>query len=334
MSNNVLMPPRVRPIGLKSFRFCLLVSLTMCQALRAEDDSSNASNMLNGLKQRSAADRWQRVKRQYPVDAPAPRRSVPAPLPQGQTRALPDEELPPLPTEGFVIPQLTALPTDETTDWIRVARPVLLDDESGTSSSPATRIADASDAPPAPATDRKSGSGTTGNDADSKADMDASNPKGSPRSPIERMIGSINPYYDRDRDADIRKFAVEKAKEFINDDLKPREYEPRSFPEMTMAWEPTNFYFYPLYFSDPALERYGHSYPRVIQPMASIARFGAQFVLLPYQMAIIPPCKQEYPLGYYRPGECAPKLHYQLPLNAHAAVVEAAAVTGLFFVIP
>ena len=101
-----------------------------------------------------------------------------------------------------------------------------------------------------------------------------------------------------------------------------------------MAWEPTNFYYYPLYFSDPALERYGHSYPRVIQPLASIARFGTQVVFLPYQMAITPPCKPEYPLGFYRPGEYAPKLHYPIPLNAHAAITEAAVVTGLFFIIP
>ena len=101
-----------------------------------------------------------------------------------------------------------------------------------------------------------------------------------------------------------------------------------------MAWEPTNFYYYPLYFADPALERYGHTYHPVVQPVASLARAGVQFVLLPYQMTITPPCKQEYPLGWYRPGECAPKLHYQIPLNAKAAVVEAAVVTGLFFAIP
>ena len=41
-----------------------------------------------------------------------------------------------------------------------------------------------------------------------------------------------------------------------------------------------------------------------------------------------------YALGWYRPGECAPKLHYQVPLNANAAAVQAATVTGLVFLIP
>jgi hypothetical protein len=327
MSINSIMRSHLSAISMNGLRFCLLVSLTMIQALRADDDSTKANNMLNTLKQRSAADRWQRVKRQYPVDAPAPRRNIPGPLPQDQQRALTDEELPPIPTEGFAIPRLTALPSDDSTDWIRPARPVLLEEgtDSSLGSTTPTRAADISVAIAPPAVDQAT-------DPSSTTNSDASNENAagrSPRTPIERMIGSINPSYDRDRDSDIRQFAVEKAKEFNS-----KGYEERSYPEITLAWEPTNFYYYPLYFSDPALERYGHSYPRVIQPLASIARFGAQFVLLPYQMAITPPCKPEYPLGYYRPGECAPKLHYQIPLNAHAAVVEAAVVTGLFFVIP
>ena len=169
--------------------------------------------------------------------------------------------------------------------------------------------------------------------ADAKSGMSDKDSSDSPRSPLDRMIGSINPYYDRDRDRDIREFAMEKGKEF-KIPFKSKTYEERSFPLITMAWEPTNFYYYPLYFADPALERYGHTYHPIVQPVASLARAGVQFVLLPYQMTITPPCKQEYPLGWYRPGECAPKLHYQIPLNAKAAVVEAAVVTGLFFAIP
>ena len=169
--------------------------------------------------------------------------------------------------------------------------------------------------------------------SDTKSGMSDKDANDSPRSPIDRTIGSINPYYDRDRDRDIREFAIEKGKEF-KIPFKSKTYEERSFPLMTMAWEPTNFYYYPLYFADPALERYGHTYHPLVQPIASVARAGVQFVLLPYQMTITPPCKQEYPLGWYRPGECAPKLHYQIPLNAKEAVVEAAVVTGLFFAIP
>jgi len=39
-------------------------------------------------------------------------------------------------------------------------------------------------------------------------------------------------------------------------------------------------------------------------------------------------------LGYYRPGECSPKLIYQVPLNLEAALVEAGALTGVYFLFP
>jgi hypothetical protein len=38
-----------------------------------------------------------------------------------------------------------------------------------------------------------------------------------------------------------------------------------------------------------------------------------------------------YTLGYYRPGECAPKKYYRITWNAHAATVEAGVWTGLIF---
>ena len=82
------------------------------------------------------------------------------------------------------------------------------------------------------------------------------------------------------------------------------------------------------------MERYGHTYGDHIQPVMSIARFGVQTIGLPYQVAIDPFCYPKYALGWYRPGETAPKLHYQIPLNLKAAAVEAAVVTGLVFAIP
>ena len=328
--------PELSTLGVKPFLTCLLVSLTMIAALHAEDDPGKAANMLNQLKQRSAADRWQRVKKQYPADTPAPRRNVPSPLPQDQQRSLQDDELPPLPVEGFTIPRLAALPADDSTDWIRAARPVVLDDESESAqgSAPNASVSESN-----ADFDSTADTRTARADNQTKSDgmkEDSSDKEGgrASRTPIERAITSINPYYDRDRDSDIRKFAVEKAKEFQIDISRAGTYQERSFPEVTLAWEATNFYYYPLYFADPALERYGHSYPRVIQPLMSIARFGTQVAFIPYQMAITPPLKPEYPLGWYRTGECAPKLHYPVPLNAHAAATQAAVVTGLFFAIP
>ena len=54
-----------------------------------------------------------------------------------------------------------------------------------------------------------------------------------------------------------------------------------------------------------------------------------QLLGLPYQMTIDPMWKKMYPLGYYRPGECAPKLHYQVPWNTRAAINQANANANL-----
>jgi hypothetical protein len=157
--------------------------------------------------------------------------------------------------------------------------------------------------------------------------------KASPAFRRPRQISEISPRYDVSIDEDIRKFAQEQAVQY-GVSLGHGAYPPRMFPGTVYEWEPSNFYHYPLYFEDPQLERYGHTYGHIAQPIASLARFGGQLVLLPYQMTLDPICTKQYSLGWYRPGECAPKLHYQFPLNAHAAFVQAAVVTGIFFAIP
>ena len=109
----------------------------------------------------------------------------------------------------------------------------------------------------------------------------------------------------------------------------------RIAPRLTVLhWAPTNAWYQPLYFEDPALERYGHSYHPLIQPIASTGHFLGQAVGLPYQAALRPPHSREYPLGWYRPGECAPKLRYKVPFNEEAVVTQALAVVGLVFLIP
>lgn len=111
-------------------------------------------------------------------------------------------------------------------------------------------------------------------------------------------------------------------------------YEPRVFPESAYTWEASNLYHNPLYFEDPALERYGHTLPHYLQPFASGGRFMTQLIGLPYQMTIDPIHRKVYTLGWYRPGECAPKLCYQVPWNTRAAAVQAGTLTGLIFLIP
>ncbi len=111
-------------------------------------------------------------------------------------------------------------------------------------------------------------------------------------------------------------------------------YSPRAIGDCVYSWQASDLYHNPLYFEDPAFERYGHTHCELIQPFVSVGRAGLQLVGLPYQMTIDPVCKQMYALGYYRPGECAPKKYYRIPWNLHAAVAEAGVLTGLIYIFP
>lgn len=109
----------------------------------------------------------------------------------------------------------------------------------------------------------------------------------------------------------------------------------RYFADMNFFWAPSNIHYNPLYFNDPVLERYGQVRVHdVVQPFYSMARLGIQLIGLPYEMALHPMCDHEYPLGYYRPGDPAPKLIYQPPLNAKGGAVAAGVYTGLIFLVP
>lgn len=117
-------------------------------------------------------------------------------------------------------------------------------------------------------------------------------------------------------------------------ELSKVEYTGRMYDDSLYQWRAPDLYSNPLYFEDPALERYGHTHHEVIQPFVSVGRFGVQLFGLPYQMTIDPFCKRMYTLGYYRPGECAPKKYYRIPWNTEAALRQASAVTGLVYIIP
>ena len=135
---------------------------------------------------------------------------------------------------------------------------------------------------------------------------------------------------------------IEYALQGIRDrQLPPKLATPRNEayvrPERTpieFHWMASNLHHYPLYFEDPALERYGHSYHPLIQPFASAGRMTTQLLGLPYQMAIDPIHRKRYSLGWIRPGDCAPKLKYRIPLNKKAALVEAAAITAGAVILP
>ena len=112
------------------------------------------------------------------------------------------------------------------------------------------------------------------------------------------------------------------------------EGEERNFIDIEYCWDAPNLFHAPLYFEDVGLERYGHTYCEPFQSIASAAKFGVQFAGLPYQMALAPVHKREYPLGYYRAGDPAPYKCYQIPWNAEAAFKAAYVYTGLSFITP
>ena len=117
-------------------------------------------------------------------------------------------------------------------------------------------------------------------------------------------------------------------------DVPQTEYVRPHRDPIAYHWMASNLYHNPLYFEDPSLERYGHAYSPLVQPFASAGRMTAQLIGLPYQMTIDPIHKRRYTLGWIRPGDCAPKLKYRIPLHKKAAGVQAAAIAAGFLIAP
>lgn len=149
-----------------------------------------------------------------------------------------------------------------------------------------------------------------------------------------KRVTTILPYADYQPEMHIRtdidpSLQAPEEVALATDGVSQRQMTPTCF-----QWQASDIYHNPLYFEDPALERYGHSRHPLVQPFASVGRFGVQLVGLPYQMALDSPCKKMYTLGWYRPGECAPKQYPNFPWNTKAAVVQGVAVTGGIFLFP
>ncbi|MCC7418678.1 MAG: hypothetical protein IT428_00205 [Planctomycetaceae bacterium] len=181
-----------------------------------------------------------------------------------------------------------------------------------------------------------------------KSDPAAANPYKKVTSPAQlKRVTAILPFQDYEPDPEIARLDPCRNLCPRPGDCGPNEahlcpeelweggaYVPRMFDPSCFTWTATNLWYNPLYFEDVQLERYGHTYCPLIQPAVSVGKFGVQFLFLPYQIAMDPPCKKEYALGYYRPGDCAPKLCYQPPLSVRGGLAQAGVVTGLFFIIP
>jgi hypothetical protein len=111
-------------------------------------------------------------------------------------------------------------------------------------------------------------------------------------------------------------------------------YEPRNFATTDFTWKASALCHKPLYFEQPQMERYGHTFGPVIQPIFSGAHFFVSVVLLPYKMGVEPPLECVYALGWYRPGSCAPRTVGPIPLSARGALAELGVGTGLNYLFP
>ena len=82
--------------------------------------------------------------------------------------------------------------------------------------------------------------------------------------------------------------------------------EPGHEPADVFMWAPTDLCYWPLYFEDVQLERYGQTLAPSFQPVFSGVHFAADFTLLPLKMVFDRPLSCMCTLGYHRPGSRVP----------------------------
>lgn len=116
--------------------------------------------------------------------------------------------------------------------------------------------------------------------------------------------------------------------------LGNKQFVPRAWGQTTFTWTASAVCHKPLYFEEVQLERYGHTWGPIAQPLISAGHFFVTVPFLPYGMGLYPPNECIYTLGYYRPGSCAPYTLDPLPLSVRAGLMEAGAVAGLVFLLP
>jgi hypothetical protein len=149
-----------------------------------------------------------------------------------------------------------------------------------------------------------------------------------------KSIRDIQPFHDYQPGSHIEQDLDPEFKAPAEVELGDVSEGVRNYEAILYQWHASNLHHNPLYFQDAGLERYGHVHHELVQPFVSVGKFSLQLVGLPYQMTIDPVCKKQYALGWYNPGECAPKQTPQIPWNSTAAINQAAVVTGLHFAIP
>jgi hypothetical protein len=151
---------------------------------------------------------------------------------------------------------------------------------------------------------------------------------------IEREDGSRISYLQRKLSDPDQVFVAESWGVPTTCSIGTESVHTRNFASSTMTWKASGACHKPLYFQDVQLERYGHEMGPIAQPVASTLRFFGDIAILPYKMGIHPPNECQYPLGYYRPGSCAPWTVGPVPISLRGAVEQAKFVTGAVFILP
>lgn len=116
--------------------------------------------------------------------------------------------------------------------------------------------------------------------------------------------------------------------------LTDQMYAGRHFQPITMTWKASALCHKPLYFEEVQLERYGHTMGPLVQPAFSTAHFFFNVAALPYNAGVHPMNECQYPLGHYRPGDCAPWLLPATPLSPRGALWQTGAVLGGVYMLP
>jgi hypothetical protein len=111
-------------------------------------------------------------------------------------------------------------------------------------------------------------------------------------------------------------------------------FNQRAWGCLTYTWKASALCHKPLYFEEMSLERYGHSWGPICDPVISAAHFFGTLPILPYKMGVDTPCECQYALGYYRPGNCAPYMIEPFPISPRGAAIEAGFVVGAAAALP
>jgi hypothetical protein len=118
-----------------------------------------------------------------------------------------------------------------------------------------------------------------------------------------------------------------KFQEAAND---PIAFDYFTAPTIPKTWTSPNLGYYPLYFEDENLERYGIGYGCLQNPVSG-ARFLTDTFFLPYKMCVEPPHQCVYPIGRPRPGNCIPAIDNRPPFSPAGAGFQGLTVLGLGF---